>query len=72
MKYYYISYFFKPNDNTLGPWGFGSTVCECTLYFDPTEMMQLLNKENNFECTIVNCVEINKQAYDNFNKLKTA
>jgi hypothetical protein len=47
MKYYYISYFYKPNDGS--GWGFGSTTCTCTTCFVPKEAREQLNKHNNFE-----------------------
>lgn len=64
LKYYHVSYFFNLNNNEAG-WGFGSTVCSCTLYFDPKEVAKQLDQQNNFKCIIINFVEIAKEIYDN-------
>ena len=63
MKHYYVSYLFKPNNNELGQWGFGSANLELK-DLSIKDIKQFLDERNNFECTIINVIEISKEEYD--------
>lgn len=64
MKHYYVSYLFKPNNNELGQWGWGSVAYKCTGKFNPYEAREELNKKNNFECTIINWQPITREMFN--------